>query len=424
MQLFTRSLSESQKAEKSREKGEGKVMRPPSPTKDSKELSDEATRKIAVECLKEHLELEIQGTKASTEMALEILIHAASLGQSIEASCAELIGSADSNTLRGYLNEAFTAASLSELESQVNAALANELPKKVHLKPQELAIDLHEQPFYGKDEDLLKYASRGQAKAGTTYFYRIASIYLMLKGIRVTLGVVFVHAELSLVDAVACLVEKVQARNVVVKCLYLDRGFATTSMIQYLQQHTIPAIIACPIRGKPEGKGSRSLCKGRKSYQTKHTFRSPGQGDCTVPVAVMHSFTRTSKRGQKKKRKARWFVYILVHVNFKLQQIHGRYRQRFGIESSYRLMRQLRIRTNSRNPAMRFLFMALGLILVNVWLGLRFRFTQLPRRGRAGRPLDEARFRLKRFASFLRHAIERRYRVRSSVSATALPLGA
>jgi hypothetical protein len=67
-------------------------------------------------------------------------------------------------------------------------------------------------------------------------------------------------------------------------------------------------------------------------------------------------------------------------------------------------MRQLRIRSNSRNPAMRFLFMALGLILVNVWVTLRFRFCQLPRQGRSGRPLDEARFRLKRFASFLRHA--------------------
>ncbi len=86
-------------------------------------------------------------------------------------------------------------------------------------------------------------------------------------------------------------------------------------------------------------------------------------------------------------------------------------------------MRQLRIRSNSRNPAMRFLFMALGLILVNVWLLLRFSFCQLPKQGRSGRPLDEARFRLKRFASFLRQAIERRYACLSSITSTALPIG-
>ncbi len=99
----------------------------------------------------------------------------------------------------------------------------------------------------------------------------------------------------------------------------------------------------------------------------------------------MRSFK--GRRGKKKRRKARWFIYVLIHSKFKAQQAHGRYRSRFGIESSYRSMRQLRIRSNSRNPAMRFLFLALGLILVNVWIALRFHFCQIPRQGRSGRPL-------------------------------------
>lgn len=395
-------------------------MRPTSPTKHTKTLTDEMTRQATLACLKEHLELDIAGTKASTEMALELLIHAASLGQSIETSCAEL-KAAHSHTMRDYLNGAFTGETLDALESQVNAALAHDLPEKVYLSEQELAIDVHEQPCYGKDEQLLAYASRGQAKAGTTYFYRIASIYLMLKGVRVTLGVVFVHSHMGLAEAVSRLLATTKAQGIAIQCLYLDRGFASIAVYRYLLGNELPSIIACPIRGKPEGKGTPALCKGRKSYRTTHAFRSPEQGDCTVPVAVVRSFTQTGKRGRKSKRKARWFVYVLIHTSVSAQQAHGRYRSRFGIESSYRLMRQLRIKTNSRNPAMRFLFMALGLIRVNVWLCLRFRFTQLPRRGRTGRPLKVALFRLKRFASFLRHAIERRYLVRASFTATALP---
>ena len=239
---------------------------------------------------------------------------------------------------------------------------------------QELAIDLHEQPLYGKDEQLLKYASRGRAKAGTTYFYRIASIYLMLKGVRVTLGVVFIRSQMSLVDALSSLLETLKAQGITLKCLYLDRGFANIAVYRYLRENKLPSIIACPIRGKPQGKGTRALCKGRKSYLTEHTFCSPDQGKCTVPVAVMRSFIQTGKRGRRKKRKASWFLYVLIHITFKPQHMHSRYRRRFGIESSYRLMRQLRVRTNSRNPAMRFLFTALGLILVNVWLCLRFSF--------------------------------------------------
>ncbi len=418
---FTGSLSESQKAAKGWRKGEGKGMRPPSPTKGSMELTDETTRAMTVERLQEHLELDIQGSKATTEMALEVLLHAASTGQSIEASCAELVGTADSNTLREYLNEHFHKDNLTELEEQVNSALSADIVKKVRLHPRELALDLHDQAFYGKDKELLSFACRSQAKAGTTYFFRIASAYVMQKGVRMTLGVVFVRPQMSLKELVSRLTERVRAQGVTVSSLYLDRGFASIPVYQYLLESNTPAVIACPIRGKQGG--TKALCQGRQSYLTQHTFCSAEHGECTVKVAVVRSFTHKGKRGDKKRRKARWFIYLLIHSKFKAQQAHARYRSRFGIESSYRSMRQLRIRSNSRNPAMRFLFMALGLILVNVWLALRFRFCQIPRQGRSGRPLDEARFRLKRFASFLRHAIERRYSWLPSITATALPIG-
>lgn len=217
-------------------------MRPSSPSKNHKTSSDETTRQATVACLKDPLGLELQGTKATTEMALDLLIHAASVGQSIEARCAEL-ESAHSNPIRDYLNQAFKAETLSELEAQVNAALAHDLPKKVFAKAQERAIDLHEQPFYGKDDQLLTYASRSKAKAGTTYVYRMASIYLMLKGVRVTLAVVFVHSGLSLVEALAALLEQVKHLALRISCLYLDRGFASNPIYQYLIKHALAAMI-------------------------------------------------------------------------------------------------------------------------------------------------------------------------------------
>lgn len=177
----------------------------------------------------------------------------------------------------------------------------------------------------------------------------------------------------------------------------------------------------CPIRGKPQGHGTRALGKGRKRYLTEHTFYSKEYGECPVPVAVVRCFKRTGKRGQAKNHGS-WLLYVLINLKLKPEHCHGRYRRRFGIESSYRLMRQLRLRSNSRNPAMRFLYMALGLILVNIWQRLKFRFTQLPRTGRAGRALDEPAFRLKRFASFLRHAVERRYPICTSIIAAVSPL--
>ena len=394
----------------------------PSPHKDNKELNDEMTRQATIAHLREHLPLAVNGTKASTEMVLDVLVHAAVKGQSIEASCAELAGSAHSNTLRGYVNEAFCEEMLEEVETRVNEALVSRLAKKVKKKSQEIVIDLHDQPFYGHSGKMVKYASRGQAKAGTTYFYRIATAHLIVQGMRITLGVIFVHSKMSLAQCVLALVKLVRAQKIKLGCLYLDRGFASTEVYRCLQRQRIPALIACPIRGKD--KGTKALCKGRQSYTTKHTFSSQTQGAFTATVAVVRSYTHTSQRGQPKQRKAAWFLYVLIHLKLSPQAVHARYRYRFGIEASYRQMRQVRARTTSRNPVLRFLFMALGFILLNLWLALRFRFCQRPSRGRAGRSLDNALFRLTRFAAFLSQAIQRAYRSVVAIHATVLPLGA
>ncbi len=49
-------------------------------------------------------------------------------------------------------------------------------------------------------------------------------------------------------------------------------------------------------------------------------------------------------------------------------EIRERYRKRFGIESSYRQLRQARIHTCTRNPRLRLVFVAVALILRNLWV--------------------------------------------------------
>ena len=118
-----------------------------------------------------------------------------------------------------------------------------------------------------------------------------------------------------------------------------------------------------------------------------------------------------------------WSAFVLIGKKPPLHKIFKLYSHRFGIESSYRTMRQLRIPTNSSNPMMRFIYMSLGFILVNIWLLLKFLYTQVPKRGRNGRPLNHALFRLNCFASFIRHAVERIYSFKTSIVATVLPIG-
>jgi putative transposase len=92
-------------------------------------------------------------------------------------------------------------------------------------------------------------------------------------------------------------------------------------------------------------------------------------------------------------RRIRYTLYVVHQVTVALHQLHQHYRDRFGIEASYRIKNQCRIRTTSKNPVTRLLFVALAFILVNLWVYLLWCFVSRPRRG--GRVVYRELFSLK-----------------------------
>ena len=124
----------------------------------------------------------------------------------------------------------------------------------------------------------------------------------------------------------------------------------------------------------------------------------------------MPTLVRDKKTGKMQRE---WLVYVLIDLNWSAKQAQRRYRRRFGIESSYRQLGQVRAHTNSRNPALRFFFLALALLLLNIWVFLRCACTRLIANGPFR--LDLNRFRLARFIAFLRRAIEQRYGTTMSI---------
>jgi putative transposase len=382
-------------------------------------LTDRDVRDRAVARLSRHVPLSVAGYDCTTEMVLDVLIKAAVTQKTVEAVCSDLKDVSDSNTIRAYLNEQIRADDLAELEGRVNAALVEGIPARVWSRAREVSFDLHDEPFYGHSPELLAYACRGKARRGTTRFYRVATAYVMVKHLRVTLAVLFIRPEDRLPEILASLIRRVRILGVEIKWLLLDKGFCSIPIFRYVEASGWPAIIACPIRGK--SGGTKALCKGRSSYRTSHTFRSAGYGEFTADVVVARTFT-THKRSKRGKRRLQWLVYVVFHCDdLSPRQVRRLYRRRFGVETSYRCMRQVRAWTTSRNPALRFLLIALGFILVNLWLQLRWHFAQIPRRG--ARKIDEKCFELQRMAHFLSRAIEAIYGVISSIQAEVEPLG-
>ena len=369
-------------------------------------LEAEDVRDLCERLLGKHLSLETEGYKVSTSMALNVLMTAAVEQRSIEAVCGDLVEVVDSNTLREALNRALTVDDLRQQEAEFNAALVECIPRHLPRVGLEMAIDFHDEPYYGKSEAVQAYTCRGEAHDGTTYFWRIASLYVMWRQVRLTLALTYVLPGESTLSIVQRLLKRRQDLGIRCKVLYLDKGFCSGDIIAYLQDTTQPALIACPIRGKKGRGGTRALCTGRKAYRTSYTFTD----GTTTDLAVLPTLTRDKKTGKQQRA---WLVYVLIHLDWSARKAHQRYHRRFGIESSYRQLGQVRAFTNSRNVALRFFYLALALLLLNIWTFLRCACTRVIATGPFRLQLNL--FRLARFSAFLRRAAEQLYSTTLSI---------
>jgi putative transposase len=369
------------------------------------ELHAETMREMTQQTVQDHLSIEAGGYKCNAEMVVDVLLKAASENSSVESACRDLVNIADSNTIREKLNEQFEVGDLWKQELELNQALASQIPTAMPTGGLEIAMDFHDEPFYGKGAELQAYAVRDQAKKGTSRFYRIASAYVIWRQVRLTLAVMYVLPEHSTLAVVTRLLQRVQHLGFHASVLYLDKGFCSGVVIQYLQQQQQAAILACPIRGK-EG-GTNALCRGRKSYRIPYTFT-----DGTEVEMVMVA-TLPRRGGGKRARK--WLAFVVIGLpDWTPKQVKRAYRRRFGIECGYRQMRRLRIITNSRNPAFRFFVLGFGLLLVTIWARIRWLFCRVKGRGRPR--IDETQLRLHQFVCMLRRSIEQLYCVVMMIS--------
>lgn len=358
----------------------------------------------ARERLQQNLRFKADGYICHQEQFIHILLGIAATKNTLEAVCAELETSPCAATVRSYVKEQLTVEELPGLERAMNEALAQALASHLFVREQEIAIDYHDQAYYGKTEQTAGLWVRAEAKNGTTRVYRVATAYLILKGLRLTLAIRFVRPEDDHQSVLGSLLKRLKALKIKARTLYLDRGFAGVRVIRLLHTARQRAVIACPIRGKTGGV--RALCVGRQSYLTEHTFVSPKHGMAKTKLAICRGLTTAGRTGRKEK-KAQWLVFILIHCELGAKQVRKQYRRRFGIETSYRCARRVRGWTTANNAAYRFLLIALSFFLLNVWVELRWLWARRPRRG--GRHLVEAHFRLRRFAKFIAHALETLY---------------
>jgi putative transposase len=188
------------------------------------ELKAEEVRELALQVMQRHLKLDVSGYKCDRAMLHNVLLKAAADGLSIDAVCQELSGLAAANTVRVQLNQVLNVKELKQHEQQMNEALTEWLPSALYPRRLELALDMHDEPYYGKSDALEGYVCRGPAKAGTTHFIRVASVYVIWRDVRLTLAVTYVRPKEATLRIVKRLLKRVAAVGLRWYSLYMDKG--------------------------------------------------------------------------------------------------------------------------------------------------------------------------------------------------------
>jgi hypothetical protein len=240
----------------------------------------------------------------------DMVVKASVTGSAIEGTCNGLENAPSGMTVRTDLNEELPVTLLPEIECQMRVQLQSKLPRRLWKRTLDLAMDFHDEPFYGKDPTLCAYACRWEAHQGTTWFYRVATVYVIHHKIPYTLGIVFLLPEYTVLEVLKALLVQINRLELSIRSLCLDKGFRCQPVISFLMDEPYETLIACPIGGKKGG--TRSLCKGRESYFMDYTFNAGKPAAYTVRLAVVSTYKK-----HHGKRHTVWLLYVLIHVSTK-----------------------------------------------------------------------------------------------------------
>ncbi len=373
-------------------------------------VTDKQVQALAQSWLADKLKMKDAGWKCTAETVWRVLLLAAARVISIYAACRDLADAPSDDAIRNAL-AAWLPRRILTLERWFEPVLAGDwLPRRFFRQARTVAIDWHMIPYHGEPQRHANELRHGPRKSGTTKSHGYATACIVDRGFRYTLAVTAVSNKDSIVNTLERLLNRLQglqACGLQIKVLLLDRQFCTSPVMSCLQARKIPFLMPLKVHGRAPKHKRRKRCR-KNSKRSKRRTRSTR---CTAPQpstvqnlrdfrrcqAGRYRFTwsprsprsrrpvatvtfdvvvayRSYHHHQTGRRQSQKLLYVAWHVPGSPQELRELYRRRFGIEASYRQLGEARIRTSTRNPIERLLFVLLALLLRNLWAWLHWTY--------------------------------------------------
>jgi hypothetical protein len=316
--------------------------------------------------------LKDRGRKCTPTVVWSIVLRAAARMISVFAACRDLANAPSQQAVFDAL-EAGLPRTLPVLEKRLNSALTTvSWSHRLQRRRWRVAIDWHLVPYYGQPYKSRNELYRSKQRDGTTHFHAYATACIVQYGHRYTLALTWIRRHESTVTVLRRLLARLHELGVKTKVLLLDRAFFSAPVTAFLQREQLPFLMPVMFRGRrpkkknKAGKKDLRWIKRQKAGWYRHTMKN---GKDLAEISVCVSYRTYYKRTKsKRKRRQQKLLFAAWRVSGTPTEIRERYRQRFGIESSFRQLRQARVHTCTRHPHLRLVFVAIALLLRNLWV--------------------------------------------------------
>ena len=319
------------------------------------------TSLLQVKLVKDH------GWLCTARVVLSIVLRAAGRSISVSAACRDLANGPSDQAVMTALEEGLPRT-LPVLERRLNDALTDPLPRRMRRRSWELAIDWHLQPYYGQPDKSRNEIYYGKPRQGTKKFHAYASACIVEYGHRYTVALTWVRRHESMVVVLQRLLARTREIGLKIKRVLADRAFFNVPVVEFLQAEHLPFLMPVVMRGRTPKKGRKPTglrwIKRQPAGWYPHTMKNKKrQVDVSICVGYRCHRNREDRRRVRQK-----LLFAAWQVHGSPTAIREHYRLRFGIETSFRQMRQARIHTCTRSPLLRLVFLALALTLRNLWV--------------------------------------------------------
>jgi putative transposase len=248
-------------------------------------------------------------------------------------------------TLLDYVKSVTREEMLVNAEVQIDCCVKQLKMKGLRFKNLALAFDWHDESYYGKPVPGMVGT---QPKRGTCYAFSFITASILTPGRRLVLCIVPLSSRMGLSELVLELLGRIRRHVKGVKYVAFDNGFQSSELILELQKRRISFIM--PLRDTVKLKRRRRWMRYAKHF----TYTMEG-----VTVDVVEAQDAEGRT-----------YFLATNMAASPKRILRLFKLRWGIETSYRKIREFLPKTTSRIWAVRIFNFIFACLLYNTWVVL------------------------------------------------------